>query len=133
MRYLSFFGVLMAFYFASSGVGVADESNNGKGPEQIVIQSNMDTDKVAKPAYLPHRAHQWLECDGCHHGKGPNGKKVNYSTGQKIEKCETCHNSKAGMPAQLSSLKLAGHALCMECHRKNDKQLTKCGTCHNKR
>jgi predicted CXXCH cytochrome family protein len=107
--------------------------NNGKGPEQVVIQSTLDTEKVAKPAYLPHRTHQWLECEGCHHGKGTGGKMAEYAAGQKIEKCETCHNSKSSMPEMIATLKRASHMLCMDCHLRQDKDLAKCGVCHNKK
>lgn len=135
MRYSSTFGALLALCCVSSvtGLAFADENKIAKGPEQVVIQSTMDPEKVAKPAYLPHRTHQWLECDGCHHGKGPNGKKVDLSNGIKIEKCETCHNSKAGMPEKVATLKRASHALCMECHLQQDKELAKCGVCHTKK
>lgn len=120
----------------AAGLTLADEdkgSLNSKGPDQVVIQAIMDAEKVAKPAYLPHRDHQWLECEGCHHGKGPDDKMAEYSIGQKIEKCEACHNSKAGMPERLATLKRAGHVLCMECHLQQDKDLAKCGVCHNKK
>lgn len=105
----------------------------GYGPEQVVMQSTIDKEKVARPAYLPHHTHQWLECDGCHHGKGSDGKKLDYVSGQKIEKCEACHNSKTGMQERLATLKRAGHRLCMECHLQNDKALARCGVCHTKK
>jgi hypothetical protein len=113
--------------------GAAEDKGPEKGPENVVIQAVMDPEKVARPAYLPHQAHQWLECDGCHHGKGTGGKMVDYVAGQKIEKCETCHNSKAGMPERIATLKRASHMLCMECHLQQDKDLAKCGVCHTKK
>ena len=121
---------LCATFSGWAGIARAD---NDKGPEQVVIQAALDAEKVAKPAYLPHQAHQWLECDGCHHGKGPGGKMADYVPGQKIEKCETCHNSKAGMPQMIATLKRASHLLCMECHLKQDKDLARCGVCHTKK
>ncbi|MBM9612760.1 cytochrome c3 family protein [Desulfobulbus rhabdoformis] len=105
----------------------------GYGPEQVVIRSKIDTEKVPRPAYLPHHAHQWLDCDGCHHGKGADGKKEDYVPGKKIERCETCHNSGANRQKRLATLKLAAHKLCMECHLQNDKDLARCGVCHNKK
>lgn len=132
MRNYSMCLALLAFCFSSSGTRVTFADDN-TGPEQVVIQSNMDTEQVAKPAYLPHRKHQWLECDGCHHGKGTGGKMVEYVAGQKIEKCETCHNSKAGMSERIATLKRASHMLCMECHLQQDKDLAKCGICHAKK
>ena len=53
--------------------------------------------------------------------------------GQKIEKCETCHNTKAaGMPEKLNTFKGAGHALCQDCHKKTKPELAKCSVCHKK-
>jgi len=132
MRNYSMCLALLVLCFSSGGTRVTFADDN-TGPEQVVIQSTMDTEKVAKPAYLPHRKHQWLECDGCHHGKGTGGKMVDYVGGQKIEKCETCHNSKAGMPERIATLKRASHMLCMECHLQQDKDLAKCGICHAKK
>lgn len=116
-------------WVCGSGMAWADEN---KGPVDITLRTNIDAEKVPKPAFLPHQTHQWLECGGCHHGKDSAGKRIEYVAGQKIEKCEGCHNSKAGMPEKVATFKRAAHTLCMECHRKNDKELTKCGVCHKK-
>ena len=124
-------GAILAFCFATGGTGVVFAEE--KGPVEVVIQATLDGEKVAKPAFLPHQTHQWLECEGCHHGRGADGKRVEYVAGQKIEKCEICHNTKVKMPEKVATLKRAGHALCMECHRKNNVELTKCGVCHAKK
>ena len=131
MKYRTAYGVI----FALSGAWLAATSlwAEGYGPEQVVIQATIDTEKVPRPAYLPHHIHQWLECDGCHHGKGQDGRKVDYVSEQKIERCETCHNSKTNMQQRLQTLKLAGHKLCMECHLQNDKDLARCGICHTRK
>ncbi|MDD2465880.1 MAG: cytochrome c3 family protein [Desulfobulbus sp.] len=105
----------------------------GYGPEQVVIQSTIDKEKVPRPAYLAHHTHQWLDCDGCHHSKGPDGRKVNWVPGQKVERCATCHNTTTNMQQRLAKVKFAGHRLCMECHLQNDKDLARCGVCHNKK
>ena len=119
------------------GVLIADDDKNAegsnKGPMEVVIQSVIDTEKVAKPAYLPHRAHQWLECGACHHGKGTDGKKIDFNTTLQIEKCEACHNSKTGLPEMIATLKQASHKLCMECHLQQDKDLARCSVCHTKK
>ncbi|MBV5316324.1 MAG: class III cytochrome c [Desulfobulbaceae bacterium] len=125
-------GTILAVCCAIFGAQVAF-ANEDNGPERVVIQSQIDTEKVAKPAYLPHQKHQWLECDGCHHGKGANRKMIDYVAGQKIEKCETCHNRKTGMPERIATLKRASHMLCMECHLQQDKDLARCGVCHTKK
>jgi len=133
MRPSVVYGTILAVCCAIASAqlaGATEDKGPEKGPEKVVIQAVMDAEKVARPAYLPHQTHQWLECEGCHHGKGPGGKMVDYVAGQKIEKCETCHNSKAGMPERIATLKRASHMLCMECHLKQDKDLVKCGVCH---
>ncbi len=132
MRHFAVHGAILAVCCAIVGTPLAFAADD-KGPERVVIQATLDAEKVARPAYLSHQAHQWLECDGCHHGKGANGKRVDYVPGQKIEKCETCHNSKAGMTERIATLKRASHMLCMECHLQQDKELAKCGVCHNKK
>ena len=105
-----------------------------KGPAEIILQSTIDPAKTPKPATFPHGAHQArLECKTCHHSKGPDGKRIEFVEGQKIEKCETCHNIKAaGMPEKLNTFKGAGHALCQDCHKKTKPELAKCSVCHKK-
>jgi|UPI00032573D1 predicted CXXCH cytochrome family protein len=45
-------------------------------------------------------------------------------------KCETCHASAAGGKLELDKEK--GHALCVECHKKEAKGPAKCAECHKK-
>ena len=111
---------------------LAAESKS-QGPEQIVLQSKIDHEKVSRPAYFPHKAHQSNECGICHHGKTKDGHKQIYVKEQKIEKCETCHNSKSAMQESLASFKNACHKLCLGCHLENDTEIAKCGTCHTKK
>lgn len=138
MRYSYIYFALLVIRLTSAQVGLAGADgnktdNNNQGPEQVVIHSTVDTETVAKPAYLPHRAHQWLECSACHHGKSADGKKIEFGTTIQIEKCERCHNSKADMQERLATLKLASHSLCLSCHMTQDKELAKCGVCHPKK
>ena len=107
-----------------------DVSQGYTGPDFVIIQSAVDVEEVPKPAYLPHKKHQWIECDACHHSKGPDGKKIDTIIGNKIDKCETCHNSTIELPVKVATLKRASHRLCMECHRKQSKELTQCDICH---
>ncbi len=102
-------------------------------PQTVVIQATLDRAKVPKPAYLHHEEHLWLECEGCHHGKDANGRMVDYRPGDKVERCEHCHNSKAYLPEQIGTLKRAAHMLCLDCHRTQDPELSKCGVCHTKK
>ncbi|WP_084312731.1 cytochrome c3 family protein [Desulfobulbus elongatus] len=136
MWHLFVYPFLLVLFFVSGATHVVFAENgksNGdnRGPDFVIIQSTIDTEKVAKPAYLPHRAHQWLECDGCHHGKGADGKKIKYVAGQNIEKCETCHNSRMTLPEKVATLKRASHRLCLACHRKQGKEYATCEVCHN--
>lgn len=135
---LSLVSLMVLCLWGAAQVGFAEtpgpESKQGyTGPDFVVIRSTVDVESVAKPAYLPHRAHQWLECEGCHHGKGPDGKKLESIAGQKIEPCETCHSSKNTMPVKVATLKRASHRLCMECHLKQSKELARCEVCHTKK
>jgi hypothetical protein len=105
-----------------------------KGPTDIVLQSTIDPAKPPKPSVFPHGAHQSrLECKTCHHSKSAEGKRISYAEGQKIEKCETCHNTKVtGMPEKINTFKKAAHAMCQDCHKKNKTELAKCSVCHKK-
>ena len=103
-----------------------------KGPAEITLESTIDGKAKPKPAFFPHGEHQSrLECGTCHHGKDADGKQVPYVEGQKIEKCESCHNSnEAAMPAKVKTFMKAAHAKCKTCHQKSDKKLARCTTCH---
>lgn len=115
------------------GFGIATASD--KGPADMVLESTIDKAKKPKPAIFPHAAHQErLECGECHHSKDADGKQVAYVEGQKIEKCESCHNSSnESMPKKLATYKGAAHEQCKGCHAKNDKALAKCSVCHPKK
>ena len=125
-------GVALAFLCS---LGLASMSMAvEKGPAELTLESTVDKAKKAKPAVFPHAKHQeTLKCGDCHHGKA-DGKQVAYTEGQKIEKCEACHNKAAGMPKGLTTFKDAAHKNCKGCHKETGKkELTKCGTCHPKK
>jgi hypothetical protein len=112
--------------------GITTSFAADKGSEQLVIN-----EAGKKPVAFPHKKHQdAFPCSECHHGI-KDGKQVPYVEGQEIQKCETCHNDKvlAGKKAgneKLDTLKGAGHANCLACHKKNEKkELAKCTTCHS--
>ena len=112
----------------------ASFASDDKGPAEMVLESTIDKAKKAKPAIFNHAKHQeTLTCGDCHHSKGADGKQVAYVEGQKIEKCESCHNKAAGMPAKLTTFKEAAHANCKACHKAKDKKLAKCSVCHPKK
>ena len=124
-------GVLLLCCCTAGLTGLAIAADNG--PAEIILQSTIDSAPTPKPAQFPHSAHQGRqECGACHHGKGPDGKRQAYVEGQKIEKCESCHNTKAGMPDKVNTFKNAAHTLCKDCHAKSNQELAKCGTCHKK-
>jgi len=121
----------LAIGLCFTGVGFADTD---KGPADMTLESTIDKAKKAKPAIFPHAKHQEkLTCGDCHHSKDADGKQVAYVDGQKIEKCESCHNKAAGMPKKLTTFKEAGHANCKTCHKAKDKKLAKCTVCHPKK
>lgn len=137
MRQSSLLLLLLCFMLSwgggFSGVAketAADAALGYTGPDEVIIRSTVDVEAVPKPAYLPHRKHQWLECDGCHHSQGPDGEKIDTIGGYTIEKCETCHNSTRNLPVKVATLKRASHRLCFECHRKQKKELAQCDVCH---
>jgi len=99
----------------------------------MVLKSTINPANKAKPAYFPHKKHQdFLTCNECHHGKDSSDKKLAYTHGMKIEKCEFCHNKNAGMSKKLFTFKLAAHASCKACHKSKRKELSKCTVCHQK-
>ncbi|MEN8200729.1 MAG: cytochrome c3 family protein [Thermodesulfobacteriota bacterium] len=107
-----------------------------KGPAEMTLESTIDPAKKPKPAVFPHAKHQeTLTCADCHHSKDADGKQVAYVDGQKIEKCESCHNKAAGIDKakKLSTFKEAAHANCKACHKEKDKALAKCTVCHPKK
>lgn len=113
-----------------TGAAMAED----KGPAEMTLESTIDKAKKPKPALFPHAKHQeTLTCADCHHGKDADGKKVEYTEGMKIEKCESCHNKAAGMPKKLTTFKEAAHKNCKGCHKEKDKKLAKCDVCHPKK
>ncbi|MDO5674862.1 MAG: cytochrome c3 family protein [bacterium] len=125
---LAFF--LACILFASCAL--AAETNTG--PEAMVLRSTIDPDRKPRTATFPHREHQArLDCAECHHGQAADGKQLPYVAGQKIAKCESCHNTKVeGMNEEYNTFQKAAHATCRACHQKTDAKLTKCSVCHKK-
>ena len=121
-----------AFAFLASVAFTGAAIASDKGPAEMTLESTIDKASKPKPATFPHAKHQeTLKCGECHHGKGADGKQVAYSDGMKIEKCESCHNKGAGMPAKLDTFKAVAHENCKGCHKASgNKELTKCKTCH---
>ena len=133
---------LFVFYGAASFISAAVDT----GPAEITIVSS--TSKKPKPAVFPHKMHQEtlkLKCAECHHSNA-DGKQVAYEEGQKIEKCESCHNKdvlagKLKGKLKLDTIKGAGHGNCLACHKemaKKDpalkaKKIDKCKACHPKK
>jgi len=109
-----------------------------KGPAEMVLKSTVDPAKKAKLAFFPHAQHQGkFDCTTCHHAKDADGKQIAYKEGQKVEKCDSCHNTEAGIIEKLDTFKKAAHARCKECHKTlktegKDTGPTKCNGCHKK-
>ncbi len=122
----------VAFAFALSLGFSANGMAADKGPADITLQATKDAAPKPKPAVFPHAKHQaTLACGDCHHSKGADGKQVAYKEGQKIEKCETCHNKAAGIAdAKVATFKDAAHTNCKGCHTEKKAGPTKCDGCH---
>lgn len=130
--------------FVLGGTAVVSFSAD-PGPADIIMVGSKA--KKPKDAVFPHKKHQeTIGCGECHHEMTDDGKQVPYADGQEIKKCKSCHNkdSLAGKKAgkeKLDTLKGAGHANCLACHKKLSKEnpelkakkIAKCGTCHPKK
>ncbi|MFZ5766377.1 MAG: cytochrome c3 family protein [Thermodesulfobacteriota bacterium] len=122
--------VCAAAFAVLAGFTVPVMADNG--PADITLQATIDAAPKPKPAVFPHKKHQdaGLACGECHHGKGADGKKTDYTDGMKIEKCESCHNKAAGLPKEVATFKDAAHTNCKGCHQTMGKGPTKCAECH---
>ena len=132
--YATAFTFLACVAFTGSAFAEAD-----KGPADITLESTIDKAKKPKKAVFPHAKHQeTIECADCHHAGKPGALEA-YKDGQKIEKCESCHNKAAGMPKKLETFKAAAHKNCKACHSDIAKKdpskaaMKKCTTCHPKK
>jgi len=125
--------------FAVAFLCLASFSLADNGPAEMVLQAEKDVAKKPKPAVFPHAKHQqFAGCADCHH-TAVDGKKVVYSEGMEIQKCETCHNSEAGMQKGLDSFKDVAHKTCKDCHKESAKakpelaeKFKGCMPCHPK-
>ncbi len=126
--------VMYAAAFALAlGLGfTANAMAADKGPADITMQATVDAAAKPKPAVFPHAKHQEkATCGECHHSKDAAGKQVAYVDGQKIEKCESCHNKAAGIAnAKVATFKDAAHTNCKGCHTDKAAGPTKCDGCH---
>jgi hypothetical protein len=140
MKKITMLSVVAALALGLCFAGASFASDE-KGPADITMVSTIDKAKKAKPAIFPHAKHQEkLKCADCHHSKDADGKQVAYVEGQKIEKCETCHNkaAAAGMSdKKLKTFKGAAHMNCKGCHKASEKaaelKKKKCALCHPKK
>ncbi|PIE57224.1 MAG: class III cytochrome c [Desulfobulbus propionicus] len=118
-------------------IGLVDAATGtDNGPAEMILESTINRSPTPKQAIFPHGAHQgMLPCRECHHGKDSDGIQIPYTDGQKIEKCESCHNTgNTQMVKKLNTFKKAAHAKCKACHFRTDKKvLGRCTTCHPKK
>ena len=132
--------------FVLCGVVVSSMATDSDSDSEVIIINS----EGKKPAEFPHKQHQKaFECKECHHGI-TDGKKVAYTENMKLEgiTCGSCHNSDnealAGKKIgklKLDTIKGAGHANCLACHKKmakenadlKAKKIDKCAACHPKK
>jgi hypothetical protein len=131
VMYAAAFALTLGLGFTTNGMAVDVD----KGPAELILKSTIDAAATPKPATFAHAKHQErLTCKECHHSKDAAGKQVAYVEGQKIEKCESCHNKAAGITnAKVVTFKDAAHTNCKGCHtEKKAGPTTKCVECHKK-
>jgi hypothetical protein len=99
-----------------------------KAPDTIQIKSALYPNPTKGPVvaftHKKHSAEYKVACTECHHKYEP-GKKVNvWKEGDKVDKCEACHNEPtvAGemkLPDEKKklNLKIAFHKNCQGCHQ----------------
>lgn len=124
MKKTLLYGSILAFLWVCYMAEVVMADNFG--PQEIRWETR-------KTATFPHALHQNLySCGICHHSMDEYGNKIDYVEEDPI-KCELCHNKYTDMPRKLDSFIEVAHILCRGCHKEsNDKELTKCVTCHPK-
>ena len=119
-----------------------------KAPDVIDLQSSLWKEHTKGPVNFHHKKHSEeykVACDSCHHVY-KDGKNT-YKEGDKVQKCQECHNEptitgekKLSPDKQKLNLKLAFHENCQGCHKemkKKDKAKygkipTTCIKCHTK-
>jgi len=122
--------VMVVVAFALNlGIGIS-MGFAAKGPDEIILNEGGN-----KPVKFPHAAHQEKnDCATCHH-TNVDGKRTPVEGDSVKEdgsaKCDNCH--KEGFQNEkLAKWKDIGHALCKDCHKKNNGP-TKCTDCHIKK
>ncbi len=113
----------LAFLMSFSVAAMADN-----GPAEITLGAG-----GKKPVEFNHAKHQeHFKCAECHHSKDAHGAQVAYVEGQKIEKCEACHDGSMSNK-KVKKFKGAAHVNCKGCHKAEKKGPTKCKGCHVKK
>ncbi len=105
--------------------GAASKHGSSEAPDYFIIDRLVD---LYTPVVFPHKLHAGMSeldvgCARCHH----------YSEGDKIPKCETCHDKASNQDnLEQPGLKGAYHRQCLGCHREWSHE-TQCSVCHPKR
>jgi len=92
-------------------------------PETVTIDV---LSKKYLPVNFPHQSHAEMsgDCVTCH----------DHSSAGKTSACSKCHSIKPSLKKDdVPSLKAAYHLQCVECHRQQDIELSRCTYCHTKR
>jgi hypothetical protein len=139
--------------------GAAEKKQAEKKQEvadEIIINSSLYPEHTYDLTKFTHKKHQddyKIECNECHHvynGKpplagNPKDKKNTYKEGDKVQKCQECHDElsiknlkKLPEDKKKRNLELAYHNNCIGCHKKLKKQdkkkykkiPTTCKKCH---
>lgn len=108
---------LMALWAKAWGVSQKQDAGI---PETVTI--NVLSQKYI-PVLFPHQSHAEMsgDCVTCHH-HSPEGETL---------ACKSCHSIKPDIKKDdVPSLKAAYHLQCVECHRQQDVELSRCTFCH---
>jgi DnaJ-class molecular chaperone len=92
-------------------------------PETVTIDV---LSKKYLPVNFPHQSHAEMsgDCVTCHH----------HSPAGKTSACSKCHSIKPSLKKDdVPSLKAAYHLQCIDCHRQQDIELSRCAYCHAKK
>jgi hypothetical protein len=106
---------------------------DGCHSEKALYSSSRQPMGFDKSLHFRHSQAQEKKCEVCHHEYDPAAKKIFYAKG-KEGTCRYCHLDKTVENA--SSMRLAAHTQCIDCHRKRlaqsqDTGPATCGGCHD--
>ena len=107
---------------------------SGKAKNLIILDSDLFQKKIQGPVGFNHMNHAGkygVKCQQCHH-VFVDGKNT-WQVGDKVVRCQVCHNEPATQHGKVVGLFQAFHANCQSCHKIAPKSAADnpCAFCHN--